>query len=93
MEADDFALDVRMAQAELDEARARLSLAEDTAARQAILLRQNATVKQLARQSEIEVAIERAIVARKEVALAKAQLALSRTRVVAPSQEPLGNHL
>jgi membrane fusion protein (multidrug efflux system) len=93
MEADDFALDVRMAQAELDEARARLSLAEDTAARQAILLRQNATVKQLARQSEIEVAIERAIVARKEVALAKAQLALSRTRVVAPLSGTIGQPL
>ena len=90
MEADDFALDVRMAQSELDEARARLSLAEDTAARQAILLRQNATVKQLARQSEIEVAIERAIIARKEVALAKAQLALSRTRVVAPLSGTIG---
>jgi multidrug resistance efflux pump len=93
MEADDFALDVRMAQAELDEARARVSLAEDTAARQAILLRQNATVKQLARQSEIEVAIERAIVARKEVALAKAQLALSRTRVVAPLSGTIGQPL
>ena len=71
-----------------------LSLAEDTrCARQAILLRQNATVKQLARQSEIEVAIERAIVACKEVALAKAQLVLSRIASSSPSQEPLGNHL
>ena len=93
MDADDFAIDVRIAQSELDEARARLSLAEDTAARQAILLRQNATVKQLARQSEIDVAIERAIVARKEVALAKAQLALSRTRVVAPLSGTIGQPL
>jgi hypothetical protein len=38
MEADDFALDVRMAQSELDEARAHLTLAEDAAARQAQLL-------------------------------------------------------
>src|SRR5580692_4792648 len=67
MEADDFALDVRMAQSELDEARARLSMAEDAAARQAQLLSQNATVKQLARQTQIEVEIARAIVTNKEV--------------------------
>ena len=93
MEADDFALDVRMAQSELDEARARLTMAEDVAARQAQLLSQNATIKQLARQTQIEVEIARAIVAHKEVALAKAQLALSRTRVIAPAREPLGSHL
>jgi membrane fusion protein (multidrug efflux system) len=93
MEDDDFALDVRMAQSELDEARNRLSLAEDVAARQAQLLREDATVKQLARQSEIEVAIARAIVAHKEVALAKAQLALSRTRVVAPLSGTIGRPL
>src|ERR1700734_2401926 len=52
MEADDFALDVRMAQPELDEARARLSMAEDVAALQAQLLSQNATIKQLARQTQ-----------------------------------------
>ena len=93
MEADDFALDVRMAQAELDEARARLTMAEDVAARQAQLLSQNATVKQLARQTQIEVEIARAIVAHKEVALAKAQLALSRTRVVAPLSGTIGQPL
>jgi RND family efflux transporter MFP subunit len=93
MEADDFALDVRMAQSELDEARARLSMAEDAAARQAQLLSQNATVKQLARQTQIEVEIARAIVAHKEVALAKAQLALSRTRVVAPLSGTIGQPL
>jgi multidrug efflux pump subunit AcrA (membrane-fusion protein) len=52
MEADDFALDVRMAQSELDEARAHLTLAEDAATRQAQLLRQNATIRQLARCQE-----------------------------------------
>ena len=93
MEADDFALDVRMAQSELDEARARLSMAEDAAARQARLLRQNATAQQLARQTEIEVEIARAIVAHKEVALAKAQLALSRTRVTAPLSGTIGQPL
>jgi multidrug efflux pump subunit AcrA (membrane-fusion protein) len=74
MEADDFAIDVRIAQSELDEARARLSLAEDAAARQAQLLRQNATIKQLARQTEIEVEIARAVVTHKEGTLAKAAL-------------------
>jgi membrane fusion protein, multidrug efflux system len=90
MDADDFAIDVRIAQSELDEARARLSLANDAAARQARLVRQNATTQQLARQTEIEVEIARANVAHKEGALAKAQLALSRTRVVAPLSGTVG---
>jgi membrane fusion protein, multidrug efflux system len=90
MDADDFAIDVRIAQSELDDARARLSLAEDAAERQARLLRQNATARQLARHTEIEVEIARANVARKEGTLAKAQLALSRTRVVAPLSGTVG---
>ena len=90
MNADDFAIDVRIAQSELDEARAHLSLAEDAAERQAVLLKQNATPKQLARQTEIELEIARANVARKESALAKAQLALSRTHVVAPLSGTVG---
>ena len=90
MDADDFAIDVRTAQSELDEARAHLSLAEDAAERQAVLLKQNATPKQLARQTEIELEIARANVARKESALAKAQLALSRTHVVAPLSGTVG---
>ena len=90
MDADDFAIDVRIAQSELDEARARLSLAKDAAERQARLLRQNATAQQLARQTEIEVEIARAKVAYKEGTLAKAQLALSRTRVVAPLSGTIG---
>ena len=90
MDADDFAIDVRIAQSELDEARARLNLAEDAAERQAQLLRQNATAQQLARQTEIQVEIARANVAHKEGTLAKAQLALSRTRVVAPLSGTVG---
>jgi membrane fusion protein (multidrug efflux system) len=93
MDADDFAIDVRIAQSELDEARAHLTLAEDAAARQAQLLRQNATIRQLARQTEIEVEIARAIVAHKEVSLSKAQLALSRTRIVAPLSGTIGRPL
>src|ERR1700729_780898 len=90
MDEGDFTIDVRIAQSELDEARARLSMAEDAAARQARLLRQHATPQQLARQTEIEVEIARANVARKEGALAKAQLTLSRTRVVAPLSGTIG---
>jgi RND family efflux transporter MFP subunit len=93
MDADDFAIDVRIAQSELDEARARLSLAQDAAERQALLLRQNATAQQLARQTEIQVEIARANVAHKEATLAKAQLALSRTRVVAPLAGTVGRPL
>ena len=90
LDADDYAIDVRIAQSELAEARARLSMAEDAAERQAELLRKNATAKQLARQTEIEVEIARAIVAHNEGALAKAQLALSRTHVVAPLSGTVG---
>jgi membrane fusion protein, multidrug efflux system len=90
MDADDFAIDVRIAQSELDEARARLSLAQDAAERQAQLLKQNATAQQLARQTEIQVEIARANVALKEGTLAKAQLALSRARVVAPLSGTIG---
>jgi membrane fusion protein (multidrug efflux system) len=90
IEPDDFAIEVRIAQSELAEARARLSLAEDASARQAELLKKNSTAKELARRSEIEVEIAHAIVARNEGALAKAQLALSRTRIAAPLSGTVG---
>ena len=91
MEADDFVLDVRLAQSELDEARAGMTVAEDAAARQAKLLSENATITELARRTQIEVEIARAIVAK--AALAKAQLALSRTRVAAPLSGTIGQPL
>jgi membrane fusion protein, multidrug efflux system len=84
IEPADFAIDVRLAQAELDESRAHLSMAEDSAARQKVLLTENSTAKQAAQQSETDVEIAHAIEARSEAALAKAQLALSRTHVRAP---------
>jgi membrane fusion protein (multidrug efflux system) len=83
MDPGDFAINVRIAQAELDESRARLSMAEDAAGRQRVLLKENSTAQQTARQSEIDVAIARAINARNEAALDKAQLELSRTHVLA----------
>jgi len=65
-------------------------MAEDAAARQAVLRKQNSTPQQVARQSEIEVEIGRAHVARNEGALAKAELALSRTHVLAPLSGTVG---
>ena len=65
-------------------------MAEDAAARQAVLRKQNSTPQQVARQSEIEVEIARAHVARNEGALAKAELALSRTHVLAPLSGTVG---
>ncbi len=90
MDPEDFAIDVRIAQADLAEARARLSLAEDAAERQAELLRKNSTAKELARHSELDVEIARANVARNEATVAKAQLALARTRITAPLSGTVG---
>jgi membrane fusion protein, multidrug efflux system len=84
MDGEEFAIDVRIAQADLAEARARLNLAEDAAQRQAELVKKNSTPKELARHTELDVEIARANVARNEAALAKAQLALSRTHIAAP---------
>ena len=77
-------------QSELDEARARLSLAADEAARQAQLMEHNAAPAARAKQTAIEVQIARAVVARKESALARAELALSHTHVVAPISGTVG---
>jgi multidrug efflux pump subunit AcrA (membrane-fusion protein) len=90
LDADVFKIDVSTAQSELDEARARLSLAADEAARQAQLMEHNAAPAARAKQTAIEVQIVRAVVARKESALARAELALSHTRVVAPISGTVG---
>ena len=90
MDGEEFAIDVRIAQADLAEARARLNLAEDAAQRQAELVKKNSTSKELARHTELDVEIARANVARNEAALAKAQLALSRTHIAAPLAGTVG---
>jgi membrane fusion protein (multidrug efflux system) len=90
MDGEEFAIDVRIAQADLAEARARLNLAEDAAQRQAELVKKNSTPKELARHTELDVEIARANVARNEAALAKAQLALSRTHIAAPLAGTVG---
>ena len=50
----------------------------------------NAGITARAKQTAIEVEIARAIVARKESALSRAELALSRTHVVAPISGTVG---
>jgi membrane fusion protein, multidrug efflux system len=89
----DFSIDVRMAQAELDESSAHLKMAEDAAGRQKKLLAENSTAMQAAQQSITDVEIARAIDARKQAALAKAQLALARTHVTAPISGVVGRPL
>jgi RND family efflux transporter MFP subunit len=90
LDADVFKIDVSAAQSELDEARARLNMAADEAGRQAQLMEHSATPVARAKQTAIEVQIARAVVARKESALARAELALSHTRIVAPISGTVG---
>lgn len=83
MDAEPFKIDVMMARAELDEARARLRLAEDVAGRQSRLLERGTGALARAKQTGIEVDVALAAAARQEGNLARAELALARTRVVA----------
>jgi len=87
MDPGDFAINVRIAQAELDESRARLRIAEDAAGRQRLLLTEKSTAQQTAVQSQIDVEIARAINARNEAALAKAQLVCREPTSWQPSRE------
>lgn len=84
MDAEPFKIDVMTARAELDAARARLRLAEDVAGRQSRLLARGTGVEARAQQTGIEVDVARAAVARQESNLARTELSLARTRVVAP---------
>lgn len=84
MDAAPFKIDVTTAQAELDEARARLKLAEDVSYRQSTLAAGGSGGKARATQAAIEVEVAKAVVARQESALARAELALERTRIVSP---------
>lgn len=83
IDAEPFKIDVVTARAKLDEARARLRLAEDVAERQSRLLERGAGAQARAEQTGIEVDVARAAVASQEGNLARAELALARTRVVA----------
>ncbi|HEX2840472.1 efflux RND transporter periplasmic adaptor subunit [Hyphomicrobium sp.] len=90
LDSEPFKIDVATAKAELNEARARLRLAEDVAARQGRLAERGSGAEARATQSEIEVEVARAVVARQESALARAELALERTRIVAPISGTVG---
>lgn len=90
LDAAAFEIDVAEAHASLAEARARLLLAEDVAQRQGELMDRGTGMAAKARQSEIEVEIARAVVAREESALAQAELALERTRILAPISGTMG---
>lgn len=90
LDSEPFKIDVATAKAELDEARARLRLAEDVAARQGRLAERGSGAEARATQSVIEVEVARAVVARQESALARAELALARTRIVAPISGTVG---
>lgn len=85
-----FRIDVATAKAELDEARARLRLAEDVASRQGRLAERGSGAEARATQSVIEAEVARAVVARQESALARAELALARTRISAPITGTVG---
>lgn len=90
LDAEPFKIDVATAKAELDEARARLRLAEDVASRQGRLAERGSGAEARATQSVLEVEVARAVVARQESALARAELALERTRIVAPISGTIG---
>lgn len=90
LDAEQFKIDVATAKAELDEARARLKLAEDVAARQSRLAERGSGAEARATQSVIEAEVARAVVARQQSALARAELALTRTRIMAPISGTVG---
>lgn len=79
-----FKIDVLTARAELDEARARLRLAEDVSNRQSRLAERGSGAEAKATQALIEVEIAKAVVAKQESALARAELALKRTHITSP---------
>jgi membrane fusion protein (multidrug efflux system) len=85
-----FSIDVATAKADLEEARARLRLADDVFSRQGRLAERGVGAEARATQSAIEVDVARAVVARQESALARAELALKRTRIVAPLAGTVG---
>lgn len=84
LDSEPFKIDVATAKAELEEARARLRLAEDVSGRQGRLAERGSGAEARATQAMIEVEVARAVVARQEGALARAGLALQRTRVLSP---------
>lgn len=90
IDAEPFEIDVMTARADLDEARARLRLAEDVSSRQGKLAERGSGAEARATQASIEVEVAKAVVARQESTLARAELALRRTKIVAPISGVVG---
>lgn len=90
LDAEPFEIDVMTARAELDEAKARLRLAEDVAGRQEALAERGTGAQARAAQTGLEVEAARAAVARQASALKRAELAVARTRITAPIAGTMG---
>jgi membrane fusion protein, multidrug efflux system len=90
LDPDALRIDVSTAQADLAEALARLKLAEDEAGRQAQLSAVHAGTVARTKQTSIQAEVARALVLRRKSELARAELALSRARIVAPISGTIG---
>jgi membrane fusion protein (multidrug efflux system) len=86
----DARIDLKVAEAELAEARARLDLANDLARRQRELASRGTAPEARAVERSLEAAIAAAVVSRAEARLRLARLALSRTEVRAPIDGTIG---
>ncbi|MBY0226521.1 MAG: efflux RND transporter periplasmic adaptor subunit [Hyphomicrobium sp.] len=84
IDASSFRLDVEVAEAEVLEARAKLELAEDIAARRASLEQRGSGASAAAKQSALEASMARAVLKRAEAQLSLASLALKRTEIRSP---------
>lgn len=90
LDSESFRIDVMTARAELDEARAKLRLAEDAATRQGQLAEKGVGARARAAQTTFERDAALAAVAKQESALARAELALARTQINAPLSGTMG---
>ena len=86
----DAKIEHAVASATLEEANAKLALANDVAARQKQLLASGTGREALATERSLQAAISKAVVKQAEARLAAAELALARTRVTAPIDGTVG---
>lgn len=84
LDSEPYKLDVATARAELAEARAKLKLAEDITNRQTQLTERGVGARARTAQATFETEAARATVSKHETALARAELMLRRTRILAP---------
>ena len=88
-----YRIGVDAARASVEEARARLRLAQDAAAREADLLERGTGARVRALETEVAVEIAQADLAARESDLAQAELELARTRIRAPIDGQVGRPL